>query len=130
MLKYKIVILLSALVAICQGINQEDSKFWLISCKLNGCSFAFASCMNCFGERSCKTCITLSKPECSACADDIYNKDDLETIGDNKYFICDSSDPIQSVVCHLYCRGQFKQSGQCGIENNLPVCLCSSEPKY
>ncbi|CAF1066208.1 unnamed protein product [Brachionus calyciflorus] len=64
--------------------------------------------MNFFGERSCKTCISFSKPECSV--------------------FCDPLDPIQSKVCHLFFRGQFTQSGQCVRENNLPVCKCSSEP--
>ncbi|RNA20443.1 hypothetical protein BpHYR1_053963, partial [Brachionus plicatilis] len=100
---------------------------WLISCTLSGCSFAFSSCMNCYGERGCKSCIALSKPECAVCADDIFNKEDLETINGNQYMICDSQDPIQSKVCHLYCRGQFSQSGKCVRENNLPICKCSFE---
>ncbi|RMZ96870.1 WD40 repeat-containing, partial [Brachionus plicatilis] len=52
---------------------------------------------------------------------------DLETINGNQYLICDSGDPIQSKVCHLYCRGQFAESGKCVRENNLPICKCSSE---
>ncbi|RNA35750.1 WD-40 repeat-containing [Brachionus plicatilis] len=109
------------------GFRKDNSRYWLISCTLSGCSFAFSSCMNCYGERGCKSCISLSKPECSVCADDIYNKDDLETIDGNEYLICDPGDPIQSKVCHLYCRGQYAQSGQCVRVNNLPICKCSSE---
>ncbi|RNA35749.1 hypothetical protein BpHYR1_036409, partial [Brachionus plicatilis] len=109
------------------GFRKDNSRYWLISCTLSGCSFAFSSCMNCYGERGCKSCISLSKPECSICADDIYNKDDLETIDGNEYLICDPGDPIQSKVCHLYCRGQYAQSGQCVRVNNLPICKCSSE---
>ncbi|RNA28920.1 hypothetical protein BpHYR1_004450, partial [Brachionus plicatilis] len=109
------------------GFSKDNSRYWLISCTLSGCSFAFSSCMNCYGERGCKSCIALSKPECAVCADDIFNKEDLETINGNQYLICDSGDPIQSKVCHLYCRGQFAESGNCVRENNLPICKCSSE---
>ncbi|RNA20441.1 hypothetical protein BpHYR1_053961 [Brachionus plicatilis] len=109
------------------GFIKDNSRYWLISCTLSGCSFAFSSCMNCYGERGCKSCIALSKPECAVCADDIFNKEDLETINGNQYLICDSQDPIQSKVCHLYCRGQFSQSGNCVRENNFPICKCSSE---
>ncbi|RNA23189.1 WD-40 repeat [Brachionus plicatilis] len=107
--------------------RKDNSRYWLISCTLSGCSLAFNSCMNCFGERGCKSCISLSKPECAECADDIFNKDDLEIINGNEYLICDSQDPIQSRVCHFYCRGQFAQSGQCIRENNLPICKCFSD---
>lgn len=106
----------------------SNSKYWLISCSLNDCSFAFNSCMNCFGEQDCKICITLSQPECSLCADDIFNKDDMESLNGNNYLICDSFDPIQEKVCHIYCRGKYKQYGQCVRENNFPICKCSSEP--
>ncbi|RMZ99010.1 hypothetical protein BpHYR1_021583, partial [Brachionus plicatilis] len=64
---------------------------------------------------------------CSICADDIYNKDDLETIDGNEYLICDPGDPIQSKVFHLYCRGQYAQSGQCVRVNHLPICKCYSD---
>lgn len=130
MLKYKIIIFFMVLADNCQGLNQVESKYWLVSCTLDSCSFAFNSCMNCFGVLGCKSCITLNKPECSVCVDDIYNKDDLETINGNQYLLCDSLDPMQSAVCHLYCRGQYAQSGQCTVENGLPICKCSVQSGY
>ena len=74
----------------------------------------------------CKACITNANPNCSTCASDIFNKEDLETIDGNSYFVCESSDPYQSKACHFYCRGQFLQFGQCEIEQNISVCKCSS----
>ncbi|RNA20090.1 hypothetical protein BpHYR1_014898 [Brachionus plicatilis] len=77
--------------------------------------------MSCFGKRGRKSCKALSKSECAVYAADIFNKDDLETINGNNYLICDSLDQIQSKVCHLYCRGQYAQSGECVRENNIPI---------
>ncbi|CAF1039001.1 unnamed protein product, partial [Brachionus calyciflorus] len=108
-------------------LSVTNSKYWLLSCNLSGCSFAFSTCMTCLGESGCKACISLSKPGCSTCADDIFKKDDLETIDGNKYLLCDPLDPIQSTVCHIYCRGQYAQIGQCVRENNSPICKCFSE---
>lgn len=115
-------------LSISESSNESYSKYWLISCSQSDCSFAFGSCLNCFGEQDCKTCITLSKPECSLCADDIFNDDDMESVNGNKYLICDSFDPIQQKACQIYCRGKYQKSGQCVRENNFPICKCSAEP--
>lgn len=102
-------------------------KFWIATCTLNECSTALNTCINCFGERNCKSCITSAKADCSTCANDIYNKDELENIGGNQYLICDNSDPIQQKVCHLFCRGQYLQTGFCVRIQNIPVCQCMTD---
>ncbi|CAF0727637.1 unnamed protein product [Brachionus calyciflorus] len=121
-------ILILSIIILISSIDANkliQSKFWLTSCSFSGCYITFNSCLNCFGERNCKNCITSIKPECSVCADDIYNKNDLEEIGGNQYFICDSLDNFQVKACQLYCRGQYFQSGQCLRVQNVPVCQCS-----
>ena len=79
------------------------------------------------GEASCKTCITNSLPACSNCANDIYNKDDLETIGGIQYMLCDISSQFQQKVCHLFCRRQNHQTGQCVKIQQILVCECTSD---
>ena len=106
--------------------NLISSRYWYSSCSSSECTTAINSCLNCLSERMCKACITNTIPNCSTCANDIFNKEDLEIINGVSYFVCESSDPFQSKVCHFYCRGQLFQFGQCEIQQNLPVCKCSS----
>ena len=108
--------------------NLISSKYWYFTCSSNECTTAINSCLNCLGERMCKACITNTNPNCATCANDIFNKEDLENIDGIPYFVCENSDPFQSKVCHFYCRGQYSQFGQCEINQNLPYCQCSSLP--
>ncbi|CAF0779022.1 unnamed protein product [Brachionus calyciflorus] len=103
-----------------------DEKYWQISCNLNGCAQPLNTCLNCIGEQDCIKCISNSKPECSTCANEIFNKDDLEEINENKYLLCESSDIIHNKVCLIYCRGNFFRNGQCLRFQNFPVCQCST----
>jgi hypothetical protein len=105
-------------------IKSFNSKFWLTTCLADGCSLQLGSCMSCFGETNCKRCITSLKPECGQCAEDIYNRNDLETVAGNQYLFCDSMDFFQRQICHLFCRGQFAQTGNCIRISNLPICEC------
>ncbi|CAF1039019.1 unnamed protein product [Brachionus calyciflorus] len=127
MLKAKFFILFVTIFSITEALSVTNSKYWLLSCNLSGCSFAFSTCMTCLGESGCKTCITLSKPDCSTCADDIFKKEYMVPIFGKEYLVCDPSDPIQSKVCHIYCRGQFAQIGQCERLDDYLVCKCSSK---
>ena len=123
------VVLFVTIFSITEALSETDSKYWLYTCNSVECSLAFSSCLNCFGEQGCKTCISVSKPGCSVCAEDIFNKNHLEPVNENKYLVCDPSDPFQLKVCHFYCRGQYEETGQCMRMGNKPVCICSSKPK-
>ena len=107
--------------------EQKNTKSWLFTCAINSCSPFLNLCFNCFGERQCKTCITNIKSDCELCANDIYDKNNLEYIGGKEYLICDSTEPLHTKVCHLFCRGQFSQTGFCSKVQNVPVCICSSD---
>ena len=122
----KIFICLFLFVSQIESNSLISQKYWYLTCSSSECTTAINSCLNCLGERMCKACITNANPECSTCANDIFNKEDLETIEGENYFICESSDPIQAKICHFYCRGQYSQFGQCVIQQNLPVCQCIS----
>ncbi|CAF0765523.1 unnamed protein product [Brachionus calyciflorus] len=109
------------------GFDLMNSKYWLTSCSLTGCSITLNACLNCFGERGCTSCVTSIRPECDQCISDIYNKNDLETYEGVQYFICDSLDSFQEKICHIYCRGQYKQTGKCTRYQNLPICQCTND---
>lgn len=100
-------------------------KHYISTCSTNNCEGTLNACSNCFGENQCKSCISTTTG-CSSCANDIFKREDLEDLGGTQYLICDSSDSLQTKVCHLFCRGQYKQTGNCVRYNNLPVCECSS----
>ena len=105
-------------------------KHWLYSCSSVECSTALNICSNCYGEINCKTCITNYRAECSVCAHDIFNKNDLETINGNDYLICDSSFSYHGKICNIFCRGQYFQTGQCIRILNIPVCECKPDTQY
>ena len=128
MSSFKCFIFICLFTSLVKSNNLINSRYWYFSCSSPECTTAINSCLNCLGERMCKACITNTNPNCSTCANDIFNKEDLETIDGNSYFICESSDPFQSKVCHFYCRGQYSQYGQCETDQNLPVCKCSANP--
>ncbi|CAF1013692.1 unnamed protein product [Brachionus calyciflorus] len=106
-------------------IKTLETKYWLSSCTLYGCEIAINECSNCFGETNCKRCITNIKQYCSFCAEDIFDKEILETIGNEKYFLCDNTDPFQRKICHIYCRGKLINFGDCKRIENIPACECS-----
>lgn len=126
MFKINVFILFSLLITSSQ-CNQLMLKNWLFTCTSTECSAALSICSNCLGERQCKSCITNYKAECSVCAEDIFNKNDLESIGGNDYLMCDSSDQFHGKICHLFCRGQYYQTGQCTRLINLPICQCTTD---
>lgn len=103
------------------------AKHWLNSCAHNDCSKAINSCLNCNGEFDCISCVTNFRQECSQCAQEIFNVDDLESINGINYLLCDKSDPFQDKICHIYCRGISRLTGQCTRVQNIPVCQCSQE---
>ena len=105
--------------------NLIQLKYWYMSCSSPECMTSISSCMNCAGERMCKSCVTNSNPDCTTCVNDIFSKEGLEDVNNEQYFICENSDPFQSKVCHFYCRGKYAVSGQCIRFQNLPVCNCS-----
>ena len=73
----------------------------------------------------CRTCVTAQSPSCSTCVDDIFNKDDLETVNGQQYLLCDVNDPYQAKVCQFYCRAQLATFGQCAMLHNMPLCQCN-----
>lgn len=102
-------------------------RYWFSTCSSTECTTALNFCLNCVGERMCKSCVTTHSPSCATCVDDIFNKDDLETVNGQQYLFCDISDPFQSKVCHFYCRGQLALSGQCTMLFNMPLCQCATQ---
>lgn len=121
------ILLICVLFSISESSFNKNSKYWLITCGYSGCMFAFNFCFTCLGENNCKECLSSINQICSSCADDIFKQDFMEVIDGVNYLICDPMDLVQTKVCHLFCRGQFKTTGQCVRVNNLPVCQCSSE---
>ena len=106
-------------------IETSNFKFWLVTCP--NCLTALNPCMNCYGETSCKRCITSVQPSCSKCGDDIFDENNLESIGNQKYFLCDLSDEFQVKACHIYCRGNYEDLGTCVRIGNIPACQCNKK---
>ena len=86
----------------------KQSKIEQISCLSNNCSNALIFCKFFYGERQCFQCIKNFKQECSECADDIFDINNLK---------CVETDPNQAIICHIYCRGKLRQTGFCSSEN-------------
>jgi hypothetical protein len=103
------------------------AKYWLTSCSQNGCNLILNSCMICLGQTSCRNCISTLKPECSTCANDIFDPRFLESVPGllEPKLICDPVDQFQRQVCTIYCRGKFFNSGNCQYYGAIPVCNCS-----
>ncbi|CAF0891265.1 unnamed protein product [Brachionus calyciflorus] len=127
MLKYlSLVVILFASQIESNLIN--ESKLWSITCGSDTCSQSLSVCLYCYGERQCRQCLFNFNQECSACADDIFDKNNLENINGKDYLLCDSSDPLQVKICHIHCRSRNIAYGVCTKVQNIPVCECTADP--
>ncbi|CAF0913087.1 unnamed protein product [Brachionus calyciflorus] len=126
MLKYlSLVVILFASQIESNLIN--ESKLWSITCGSDTCSQSLSVCLFCYGERQCRQCLFNFNQECSACADDIFDKNNLENINGKDYLLCDSSDPLQVKICHIHCRSRNIAYGVCTKVQNIPVCECTAD---
>ncbi|CAF1079029.1 unnamed protein product [Brachionus calyciflorus] len=94
------------------------------NCASESCSKSLDICKFCYGERQCRQCITNFDSQCSQCVDFIYDKNNLLSINNDKYLLCDASDPLQTKICNIYCRGQNVGQSSCGLIDNVQVCKC------
>lgn len=110
------------------SISLIQKRHWISSCSSLSCTSTFAQCMNCSGQQDCKSCLMSTYPECNNCINDIF-KVEIEFINGLDYLICDPQESYHQHICHFHCRGQFKETGKCVRQANIPLCQCSASTK-
>lgn len=98
---------------------------WTTSCRRSVCHDSLIACQKCNGQKQCIICIRDSNPECFQCGLDALYPNEIETINEKEFMICDTKDSLSNLVCHTFCRGKFYSSGQCKLFKYAPVCSCS-----
>lgn len=107
--------------------NNVSLKNWVDSCNSDRCRLALDECSaTCNGISNCQLCLSSKDFMCTQCSLDVFNFLFTYPLNGVNYLQCNQNDPIQNSVCNYYCRGQYKNNGECKTAQIVTVCMCYS----
>jgi len=106
--------------------DQFLSRVWVNTCKIFYCQEFIEACVanGCFGESSCKSCVSEISTSCIRCANEIF-LEAQDYVGNGvKTITCDPLNDLHRAACSFFCNGNFKRNSRCSRISGFPLCEC------